>query len=120
MINLDEDALICDFAETYQVYDYRGLPVSYAAALAAGLRANSRIRMKMAGISVEPETIMTASILDTVNTIAWMKTKDGEKNRNRPKSIVLILTQEKKENNVEGFTSVDSFEETRRRLLKGK
>lgn len=120
MIQLDEDALICDFAETYQVYDYRGLPASYAAALAAGLRANSRIRMKMAGISVEPETIMTASILDTVNTIAWMKTKDGEKNRNRPKSIVLILTQEQKENNVEGFTSVESFEEARRRLLKGK
>lgn len=120
MIRLDEDALKCDFAETYQIYDYRGLPVSYAAALAAGLRENSRIRMKMAGLKIAPETIMTASILDTVNTIAWMKTKDGEKNRNRPQSIVLILTQEPKENNVEGFTSADSFEEARRRLLEGK
>ena len=26
MINLDEDALICDLAKTYQVYDYKSTP----------------------------------------------------------------------------------------------
>ena len=43
MIHEDEDALICDFAETYQIYDYRSLPVKMAATLAAGLRDDSRI-----------------------------------------------------------------------------
>ena len=26
MIKTDEDALICDLAETYQIYDYKSLP----------------------------------------------------------------------------------------------
>ena len=41
MIATDEDALICDFAETYHIYDYRSLDVEYAATLAYGLRDDS-------------------------------------------------------------------------------
>lgn len=43
MIATDEDALICDLAETYHVFDYRGLPLKTAAALASGLRNDARI-----------------------------------------------------------------------------
>lgn len=43
MILTDEDALICDLAETYNVLDYRALPVRTTAALASGLRADARI-----------------------------------------------------------------------------
>lgn len=43
MILTDEDALICDLAETYHVLDYRALPLKTAAALASGLRADARI-----------------------------------------------------------------------------
>lgn len=43
MILTDEDALICDFAETYNVLDYRALPLRTAATLASGLRADARI-----------------------------------------------------------------------------
>lgn len=34
MLNLSEDALICDFAETYHIYDYRSLPLRLVATLA--------------------------------------------------------------------------------------
>ena len=43
MIAIDEDALICDLAETYQIYDYRRLPVQTVAVFSLGLRDNSRI-----------------------------------------------------------------------------
>ena len=58
MVALDEDALICDFAETYHIYDYRRLPVEYAATLAYGLRENSRIRMVQSGLKVELNTLL--------------------------------------------------------------
>lgn len=43
MIHADEDALICDLAETYHVLEYRRLPLMTVAALASGLRAGARI-----------------------------------------------------------------------------
>ena len=49
MIRFDEDALICDLAETYHIYDYRSLPVKLVATLSAGLRDDSRIKLKAAG-----------------------------------------------------------------------
>lgn len=42
MAALDEDALICDFAETYHLR-FDELPKDYAAVLAAGLPYTSRI-----------------------------------------------------------------------------
>ena len=56
MINLSEYALICDFAETYHIFDYRSLPVKLAATLSAGLRDDSRSKMIMADIPVPPDT----------------------------------------------------------------
>ena len=50
MVVTDEDALICDMAETYHVYDMESLPISFVSTLAAGLRPDSRIRSKMAGV----------------------------------------------------------------------
>ena len=93
MIALDEDALICDFAETYHIYDMYKLPVLYVATLAAGLRDNSRIRMKASGLSVEVNTLLLAHIADNTAINVWMKTKDAEKGRNQPKRIVETLTE---------------------------
>lgn len=93
MIALDEDALICDFAETYHIYDMYKLPVLYVATLAAGLRDNSRIRMKASGLSVEVNTLLLAHIADNTAINVWMKTKDAEKGRNQPKRIVDALTE---------------------------
>ena len=38
MIKTDEDALICDLAETYRIYDYRQLPAYQVAVFSFGLR----------------------------------------------------------------------------------
>ena len=114
-----ETALICDFAEIYHVIDWRSLPTRTAAALAAGLPDDSRSVMKLAGMKIKPGIGLTAAILDRVSFLAWTKTKDGQKNRNRPASILEIMTGEKRESENETFTSADEFERRRAEILKG-
>ena len=91
MLELDEDALICDFAETYHIYDYRSLPLQLVATLAAGLRDNSRIKLKAAGAPATQEVILLASIADRVEAFRYGFSEDASKGRNRPTSIVEAL-----------------------------
>ena len=55
MIQTDEDALICDLAETYGIFDYRQLPADQVAVFAFGLRDDSRIKLAMTN-SNSPES----------------------------------------------------------------
>lgn len=119
MIKLDEDALICDLAEVYHIFDYKQLPASRVAVFSLGLRDSSRIKLKMTNNPFDFETMMLAGILDKVNLIFWSKTKDAEKNKNRPMSIVDMLTGSKKEDKkVVSFKSGKDFEAERNKLLE--
>ena len=109
MIAADEDALICDFAETYHIYDYKALPVSYAAALACGLGPDSRIKMAISGTKIPTDVALQAGIIDRLSLMLWMQTEDGAMGRNRPKSLLDELTREKQENQVAAFASGDEF-----------
>lgn len=94
MIALDEDALICDFAETYHIYDIYQLPVEYIATLAIGLRANSRIKMKVSGLKVESKYLLLAHIADNTAINAWLNSENGAKGIDRPSSMVAALLNE--------------------------
>ena len=94
MIALDEDALICDFAETYHIYDLYRLPADYAAILACGLREGSRIRMKQAGLRIDLKELLLARIVDNTAINVYSKTKDAKKGKNYPKSITKTLTEQ--------------------------
>ena len=122
MIRTDETALICDMAETYGVLDWRALPLKTAAALACGLRDDSRIKMKISGLPADRMTLLAAIIADRLTFLAWAKTKDGAKNRNRPGSIfariMSIGKEPEKDFNV--YRTPEEFEEARRRALEGK
>lgn len=113
MINEDEDALICDFAETYQVLDYRSLPAVLAATLAFGLRDDSRIKMKLRGETLTSDIVFAALQLDALNTLAWMQSHDGAKGRNRPSSIYKALVNAGKPSEIQAF---DSGEELLREI----
>ena len=120
MISLDEEALICDLAETYQIYDYRQLPLNRVAVFSCGLRADSRIKMKMSGQSVSIDTLLLAGISDRLGLLVWFKTKDAQKGKNRPTQIVDSLINNKpKEKNEIVFNSGEDFEDVRRNLLAG-
>lgn len=118
MIKLDEEALICDLAETYHIYDYKQLPLSTVAVFACGLREDSRIRLKMSGQKLSTQHVLLAAIADAVNLIWWSKTRDAEKGKNRPISILGASTQnEKKADDIEVYASGKDFEEAREKLI---
>lgn len=120
MIKIDEDALICDLAETYQIYDYKQLPPTKVAVFSLGLRNDSRIKMKLSGQVVPLDTMLLAAIADRLSTLVWMQTKDGQKGRNRPKMLTSLLTNTKQENDIESFHTGEEFEKARRRLIGGE
>ena len=117
MIKADEDALICDFAETYHVFNYKALPAKLAATLAAGLREGSRIKLKLADMQVSPDTLLLAAIADRLGILVWQKTEDAGKGRNRPRSILESL--QPKQTDVSTFASGEDFIKAREKLLKG-
>jgi len=69
MIQKDEDALICDLAETYHIYDYRSLPLKLVATLAAGLRDTSRIAMNTTEVKASTTNTILAVIADHLAAI---------------------------------------------------
>src|SRR5690606_41619993 len=111
MISEDEEALICDLAETYHIYDYRRLPPLTVAVFSLGLRDNSRIKMKLSGQEVPLEVMLWAGIYDRLSLLLWAQTKDGQKGRNRPTMITEILLKREKENDIMAFHSGEEFEE---------
>ena len=120
MIATGEDELICDMAETYHVLDYRALPVKLLATLACGLRPNSRSMLKLAGENVPLETLLLASMADRLAWLQWERTKDGQKNINRPKNIAPQLwngPQESKGKHA-AFNTPAEFEAARAKALR--
>jgi len=122
MISLDEDALICDLAETYQIYDYKQLPPTRVAVFAYGLKEESRIKMKFSGQTVPFDRLLLASISDSLNTLIWYQTEDGHKGVNRPKSITSLLLgkKEEKDDDIVTYETGKEFEMARKKLLGGE
>lgn len=70
MQNNYRNEMICDFAETYQIYDYKSLPARTAAILLTGLRENSRVKMKANEMEKPLDTILQCMIVDRLGYIA--------------------------------------------------
>ena len=91
------------------------------AVFSSGLKEDSRIKMKLSGQTVPSETLLLASMVDKLNTLVWFKTKDGQKGKNMPPSIVSNLTgQEKSDVNKDMvvFNSGEDFINRRKMLLQ--
>lgn len=69
MIATSEADLICDLAETYQIFDYRRMPVKLLATLCAGLRDDSRIRIKLRGEKYATDLVLKAMIVDKLTLL---------------------------------------------------
>ena len=109
MINLDEDALICDLAETYHILDYRSHPVKLVAALSAGLRDDSRIKMRFFGVPAAQNTLLLAMIADRVEMFRY---GFSSKKTDAPVSLVEMLYEgeKPKKKGVVGFNTAEQFE----------
>ena len=111
MIEASETDLICDLAETYGITDYRALPLKTAAALSAGLRDESRSKMRASGMKIPTATALIAAAVDRLALLVWMQSENGAKRRNRPESILARLTKEQnKDDKVEAYNAPEEFE----------
>ena len=123
MVKVDEDALICDFAETYHIYDWRSIPVRTAATLAAGLRDDARIHLKMAGLPCSFDRLLLAGVFDAARVANWQRSKDGQTGKSKPDMVVKqILKNTQAETDtkaVESFTDGDAFMKAREQLING-
>lgn len=120
MISEDREALLCDLAETYGIFDMRALPLDTAAALACGLPAESRIKRRMSGEPPPADILILAGIFDRVGLILWGLSEDGRHNRNRPKSVVeRLLGTSNSNGNYMSYASPEDFEAARASILKG-
>lgn len=110
MLSADEDALICDLAETYGIFDYRALPARTLATLAVGLREDSRIKMHLIGAKVPRKDLLLAAIVDRLSLLVWFNTEDGRNGVNRPPSVLGSIFGNESADNVEAFETADAYE----------
>lgn len=120
MINLDEDAVICDLAETYHILNYRELSPILVAALCIGLSDDSRIKRKVSKRRLTMTETLLAAAVDHLAQLVYCKTKDARHGRNKPKSILEMLEhpKEKEIKNYMVFKSVDAFEKRREMIMR--
>ena len=116
MLSIDRTAVICDLAETYQIYDYRRMPQRTVATLACGLKADSRIKTKMAGVKIlPPNSLLYALIVDELRVIRyWIM---GDK-KNKPVFITDMMANGLPEKETKGFSTADEFEAKRREIIE--
>lgn len=120
MITLDEEALICDLAETYHIYNYRELRPSLVGVLACGLREDSRIALKQAGLNVSPENMMLAMIIDKLEIQSHQLARlSGIKHLPKPVSLVDALRNKKKKDSNITFDSGEGFDKEWMKLTGG-
>lgn len=114
MLSTDKDALLCDLAETYGIYDIKELPLSKVALFSVGLRINSRIKMIINGNSFDSKEILLASITDRLGIIlSFLRGADV------PESILDKMIGNIPEKEYMVFNSIDEFEKERKRILGG-
>ena len=77
--------------------------------------------MEMNEQKVPLETMLLASIADSLHVNIWAKTKDAQTGKNYPKSILadMLNKGEKTENSVEGFGTADEWEAWHKSMVGG-
>lgn len=90
------------------------------AILVLGLRENSRVKMKMSGTRLNTEQILLAMMADSLQFLAWSKTKDAKKGKYKNKSILKTLQGEyqKNKDDLQSFESPEEFERYMSQFIK--
>ena len=122
MIITDEDALICDMAEVYGIFNIYAMPADLIATLACGLRDSSRIKSRLLNMDMSLDDYLLAALFDSVNWLCWTHTKDAARGNNQPRRILDILMnkeEKKQSDDFLSFSDSESFEKERERLIRG-
>lgn len=101
--------MICDLAETYHIYNYKECQPLLVGTLVWGLRDDSRVKMFLSGQKQPLDRILMARMVDELSFLSWANSKDGQKNRNRPKSVLQSLLGIEKKEEYATFEDFDEF-----------
>lgn len=95
--------------------------MNLAAALFVGLRADSRIKMKLSGLNTDIKTILLTGIYDELLHIAWIL--QGSRNSRRPESVLKKLLHgemdDEKTNENISYDSPEMYWSERRKIIGG-
>ena len=101
--------------------DYKALPVHLTAALFAGLKADSRTKMRLRGMKVPLDLVLSAAAVDRLSLLVWAHSRDAEKGCNRPESLVSeLLGEGKRGGDICAFSSGDEFDAARKKMTEGE
>ena len=116
MLNVDRTAVICDLAETYHIFSMEQLPMRMVATLACGLKADSRIMTKMAGVKVSPPLLLLgALIVDEIRALRFGLAGDKT---TKPVFVTDLMADGLPEKELKGFSTVHDYEEARRKIIE--
>lgn len=74
--------------------------------------------MAICNARIDTGTALLAALVDNSSIMVWQRTKDAEKGRNAPKSILdAMLGREKKKKDIEAFRSAEEYMERRAEIL---
>lgn len=116
MLNVDRTAVVCDLAETYHIFSMEQLPMRMVATLACGLKADSRIMTKMAGVKVSPPLLLLgALIVDEIRALRFGLAGDKS---TKPVFVTDLMADGLPEKELKGFSTVKDYEEARRKIIE--
>lgn len=74
--------------------------------------------MKMANVSLSLENMLLAAIVDGVNLIAWLRSKNSVNGENRPKSVLEVLSglNTRGDNEIISFKSGEDLDKEWKRI----
>lgn len=113
----DKDALTCDFAQYYKIYDLDRLDIEKLAILAKGLPSKARIYRSLSGQDTDLDRLILAGIFDRLNLLLFAFA--GKKGDKAPESLVnKMMGNEEEEEAKSLYSSGEEFEKKRNELLK--
>lgn len=113
MLRADRDALVCDLAETYGIFDYRSMPAQLVATLAAGLGDDSRSKRSPTNRTATRSDILLAAAVDRLSRIAWLLSFACPHQGEPPKSVLSAILREMKQPapmDVQVYASAEAFD----------
>lgn len=111
--------MICDLAEVYRIYDYRGVPGRLLGTLVAGLGVDSRVYQKMAGQTVPTNVLMDAMIVDELRHIAYVVRRiGGDDTQDPPESLAATLVEATRTKEERTFMTPEDFHRVRGAILE--
>lgn len=123
MLNADEDAVYCDIAETYHLFDWSQVSIQTLARLASGLRDESRIISRLSGQREPMTRLLLAMVADNTAYMAWVNTRAAQDHPDNPPErivpVMLGMKQTRSSRAVQSFRTAEEFEAKLEKLRRG-